>query len=99
MRNLKPQIFVIVFLFSVLSFYQANGQEADGSTTVIGIGASFFNITDYTFENFNQPTQNIYLTMDVSDKIRIEPSLGFVILDGENSYTIGIGLFGKKAIS
>lgn len=83
----------LVTLFSSSIF----GQENDSTRTRFGLGASLFNLTEYTYENTS--TNSIYLTFDIGNKFRIEPTIGFALSDGLSHYSVGLGAFMKTPIS
>ena len=75
------------------------GQEEKDSEFKIGLGASLFNIADYEWDYESSRSNDIYITIDLNDKFRIEPSIGFALSNYTESFTAGIGGFGKSIIS
>ena len=75
------------------------GQEEKDSEFKIGLGASLFNIADYEWDYESSRSNDIYITIDLNDKFRIEPSIGFALSNYTESFTAGIGGFGKSMIS
>lgn len=94
---MKTRIAFLTFLITLFSFSSILGQENDSTKIKFGIGASLFNMTEYTYENLS--TNSIYLTMDIGSKFRLEPTIGFALAEGLSHYSFGIGAFGKKRIS
>ena len=75
------------------------GQEEKDSEFKIGLGASLFNIADYEWDYESSRSNDIYITIDLNDKFRIEPSIGFALSNYTESFSAGIGGFGKSMIS
>lgn len=90
----------ILFL-SIISFFGNHlmGQEEKDSEFKIGLGASLFNIADYEWDYESASSNDIYITIDLNDKFRLEPSIGFVLSNYTESFSAGIGGFGKSMIS
>ncbi|MDA9020529.1 hypothetical protein N9H88_00610 [bacterium] len=90
----------LLFL-SIISFFGSHlmGQEEKDSEFKIGLGASLFNIADYEWDYESANSNDIYITIDLNDKFRIEPSIGFVLSNYTESFSAGIGGFGKSTIS
>ncbi|MDA8911080.1 hypothetical protein N9I21_04720 [Crocinitomicaceae bacterium] len=90
----------LLFL-SIISFFGSHlmGQEEKDSEFKIGLGASLFNIADYEWDYESANSNDIYITIDLNDKFRIEPSIGFVLSNYTESFSAGIGGFGKSVIS
>ena len=90
----------ILFL-SIISFFGNHlmGQEEKDSEFKIGLGASLFNIADYEWDYESASSNDIYITIDLNDKFRLEPSIGFVLSNYTKSFSAGIGGFGKSMIS
>ena len=90
----------LLFL-SIISLFGNHlmGQEEKDSEFKIGLGASLFNIADYEWDYESSRSNDIYITIDLNDKFRIEPSIGFALSNYTESFTAGIGGFGKSNIS
>ena len=90
----------LLFL-SIISLFGNHlvGQEEKDSEFKIGLGASLFNIADYEWDYESSRSNDIYITIDLNDKFRIEPSIGFALSNYTESFTAGIGGFGKSMIS
>jgi len=90
----------LLFL-SIISLFGNHlmGQEEKDSEFKIGLGASLFNIADYEWDYESSRSNDIYITIDLNDKFRIEPSIGFALSNYTESFTAGIGGFGKSIIS
>ncbi len=74
-------------------------QEDEKSQFKMGMGISLFNIADYEWDYESSRSNDIYVTIDLNDKFRIEPSIGFALSNYSESFSVGIGGFGKKKIS
>jgi hypothetical protein len=88
--------FLIFLLVGVTSNYLF-GQEQENINIRYGLGASVFNLPEYLYEF--QSVNSIYLTMDMKDNFRLEPTIGFALSKGLKKYIIGVGLFKQKPIS
>lgn len=90
----------LLFL-SIISLFGNHlmGQEEKDSEFKIGLGASLFNIADYEWDYESSRSNDIYITIDLNDKFRIEPSIGFALSNYTESFSAGIGGFGKSMIS
>jgi hypothetical protein len=90
-----------LLLSSLILFFGTNllSQEEKDSEFKIGLGASLFNIADYEWDYESANSNDIYITIDLNDKFRIEPSIGFVLSNYTESFSAGIGGFGKSVIS
>jgi hypothetical protein len=96
MKNLKKVItLLMVILLSLSTFQTSIGQENDNANSKFGLGVSLFNITEFDLDQAN----SIYFTINFGSKFRLEPKVGFVLSDGFEQYSIGIGAFGIKPIS
>ena len=93
---MKIKITLLTLFMSIMTINPIFGQEKDSTNHKFGLGASLFNLTEYTFES--QSISSIYVTIDLSSKFRIEPTLGFSLSDGLSHYLLGVGVFGKKPI-
>ena len=80
MKNFNHQIQLITILFSLLSIDQLFGQE-EIPNTKFGLGVTLFNINEYTINRDGGSI--IHLTIDLSHKLRFEPTIGFVFSEGE----------------
>lgn len=74
-------------------------QEDEKSQFKMGMGISLFNIADYEWDYESSRSNDIYVTIDLNDKFRIEPSIGFALSNYSESFSVGIGGFGKKKIT
>jgi len=90
----------LLFL-SIISLFGNHlmGQEEKDSEFKIGLGASLFNIADYEWDYESSRSNDIYITIDLNDKFHIEPSIGFALSNYTESFSAGIGGFGKSMIS
>lgn len=96
MKNpLRNQFRLILIILLLSSVNQLSAQDQD--STKFGFGATFFNMGEYAYEF--QAANTIYLTYDVSEKLRIEPTIGFALSKGLNQITVGVGIFKKKELS
>jgi hypothetical protein len=94
---MKIRITLLTCLMSLFTFHSILGQEKDSTNLKFGLGASLFNLTEYA--NEYQSINSIYMTIEIGNKFRIEPTIGFALSDGLSQYFIGIGAFCKKPIS
>jgi hypothetical protein len=97
MKNFNHPIQLLAILFSLLSCNHIFGQEDALPNTKFGLGASLFNIYDYSIDR--ETGTSIYMTIDLSNKLRLEPTIGFAFSEENFEFAAGIGVFGKKAIS
>jgi hypothetical protein len=90
-----------LLLSSLILFFGTNllSQEEKDSEFKIGLGISLFNIADYEWDYESANSNDIYITIDLNDKFRIEPSFSFSISNYSESFSAGIGGFGKSTIS
>ena len=90
-----------LLLSSLILFFCTNlfSQEEKDSEFKIGIGISLFNIADYEWDYESAGSNDIYIPIDINDKFRIEPSVGFSISNYSEGFSAGIGGFGKSTIS
>jgi hypothetical protein len=88
-----------VILMAILTSHSLFGQESQIHGTKLGIGVSLLNLTEQVYEFDDEPTNTIYITMDIGRKFRFEPIIGFAFTDGANHYSFGFGGFGRKTIS
>ena len=93
LRILLLSSFILFFGNDLLS------QEDKDSEFKVGLGISLFNIADYEWDYESASSNDIYITIDLNDKFRIEPSIGFAISNYSESFSAGIGGFGKSMIS
>lgn len=97
MKN-KQRITLLTVLLSTLLLSQTlSGQEQKDEDFKFGLGVTFFNILDYAFED--GPLNTFNLIMDFNEKFRLEPSVGFILAEGDLQYTFSMGAFYKKSIS
>ena len=97
MKNLKGIITLLTFFLTVLTIQSSFGQEDENSRSKFGLGISLFNLSEYV--DYDLPMNSIYMTIELGDKFRLEPTVGFALSDGYEQYFLGIGAFGKKPIS
>jgi len=90
---------ISLILITMLISPSLFGQDEEINKSKFGIGVSLFNLTEYAYEFDYEPTNLIYMTIDIGEKFRLEPTVGFAFSDGFQQYSIGIGAFGKKPIS
>lgn len=90
---------ISLIFFSILISHSLSAQEDEINTSKLGIGVSLFNLTEYTYESDYEPINSIYMTFDIGNKFRLEPTVGFAFSEDYQQYSIGLGAFGKKAIS
>lgn len=90
-----------LLLSSLILFFGTNllSQEEKDSEFKIGLGISLFNIADYEWDFESSRSNDIYVTIDINDKFRIEPCFGFSISNYSESFSAGVGGFGKSTIS
>lgn len=90
-----------LLLSSLILFFGTNllSQEEKDSEFKIGLGISLFNIADYEWDFESSRSNDIYVTLDINDKFRIEPCFGFSISNYSESFSAGVGGFGKSTIS
>jgi hypothetical protein len=89
---------VILGLLSLFAIQSVSAQEDEITYPKFGFGVSLFNLTEYMSTD-NGPASLIYMTMNIGKKFRLEPEFGFVLYDGLEEYTFGVGGFGRKPIS
>lgn len=89
---------LVCSIFSHCVFSQDQDSEMDLGRK-IGLGASLFNVTEYSYEFQFNPSNTIFLTVDFDEKIRIEPTLSFVIADEDDYFSFGIGAFRRHILS
>ena len=95
---MRPRTLLFLSIISLFGNHLM-GQEEKDSEFKIGLGASLFNIADYEWDYESSRSNDIYITIDLNDKFRIEPSIGFALSNYTESFTAGIGGFGKSIIS
>ncbi len=95
---MRPRTLLFLSIISLFGNHLM-GQEEKDSEFKIGLGASLFNIADYEWDYESSRSNDIYITIDLNDKFRIEPSIGFALSNYTESFTAGIGGFGKSMIS
>ena len=93
LRTLLLSSLILFFCNDLLS------QEEKDSEFKIGLGISLFNIADYEWDFESSRSNDIYVTVDINDKFRIEPCFGFSISNYSESFSAGVGGFGKSTIS
>ena len=90
---------IFLLLVTMIGMQQSFAQE-EQSTEVLGskfgLGVSLFNLSQDVFENGEGFGQQIYFTIDIKDKFRLEPTLGISFADGFEQLNVGVGIFGKK---
>ena len=75
---MKKIFFVLaIFLFTVLSTEMLYGQTENNKKIRFGIGVSLYNIESGDY----MPVNNIYMSFNFANKIRLEPSFGFALSD------------------
>lgn len=84
-------LLIIMLVLSSLLF----GQESSGKLSKFGFGSSFFNLSDLYVSDYDL-TNSIYLTMDFGYSFRLEPVFNFIIDEGMEQYSFGLGVFGLK---
>jgi len=95
---MRPRTLLFLSIISLFGNHLM-GQEEKDSEFKIGLGASLFNIADYEWDYESSRSNDIYITIDLNDKFRIEPSIGFALSNYTESFTAGIGGFEKSMIS
>ena len=99
MRRNRIKFSLLIVLLSVISNQISYGQEKEDIGLKFGFGVSLFNLTEYSYEFDYEPTNSIYMTFDLNNKFRIEPTVAFAINENFDQYTIGVGVFKKKKIT
>lgn len=101
MNSLKGLTALLILLITLVTSQTSFGQESENQNqdSKFGLGVSLFSFTEYMYEYDYDLSNSIYFTMDVGDKLRIEPKIGFAIAEGYEQFSFGIGVFGKKPIS
>jgi len=94
---MRKIISIFISLIILSGSQLALAQEQKTSPTKIGVGASLFNFTEFSFED--QTINSVYVTFDFNNKFRIEPLVGFALSDGLSHYSLGIGAFGLKPLT
>jgi hypothetical protein len=74
-------------------------ETEESSDSKFGLGVSLFNIVTYQYDYESAVASSVLMTIDFSDRFRLEPSLGFAFSEEETLYSIEVGAFGKKTIS
>ncbi len=84
-------------LIILLTFQPLFAQEEEPTGTRFGLGISLFNVGEYL--EHSAPIAPVYLTIDFSDKFRLEPIVGFNLRERFSKYSISLGAFRKVPIS
>jgi hypothetical protein len=72
-----------------------NGQSDSPEYGKFGIGISSANLLDLLITSeYLMYSSSVYLPIGVTEKIRLEPEIGFAITRDERLYTLGLGLLG-----
>lgn len=94
MRIIRKSIASLTLILMTLMASQSLfGQDDESSGSKFGLGVSLFNLTEYLYEFDYEPTNSVYMTIDIGSKFRLEPTLGFVLADGLEYFSFGIGAF------
>jgi hypothetical protein len=88
---------LVTFILIVILSQYLLSQELKNPQSKIGIGVSFFNLTEYLFESSVGNT--IYLTINRKNNFRLEPSLGFSFTDNQSKFIFGVGAFKQKELT
>jgi hypothetical protein len=91
---------LFISLIFMLSFQFWNAQVSGQNTTnlpKIGIGITILNISDIISGGYiNNLGNTICIPVNVTDKFRFEPEIGFVSVAGNSYSSFGVGFFGMK---
>jgi len=94
----KISLYTSLLLISFIGFSQEENDLSNEKS--FGLGTKIIdNIGNFSAYGFDGRIQTIYFTIDLNDKIRIEPELAFSLNSGANYFEYGLGLFGKKPIT
>lgn len=101
MRIMKKRIALLsVFIMTLFSTQYLFAQENEINGSKFGLGVSLFNLAESMYEYYDEPINSIYMTVDIGNNFRLEPVVGFALYDdGYMQYSIGVGVFKRKAIS
>lgn len=96
-RNvITAMVVVMLITFSNSLFAQDDEQIIPPK---FGVGSSLFNLTDLVWGFQSEPYESVLLTFNLGKRFRLEPTVGFAIGSGYQTYSGGIGAFYRKPFS
>ena len=98
MIRLQKIWFTILALF-LISLSQISAQKFEIYYSKFGFGTSLFNLTEYAYDFDYEHANSIYMTLEINNKVRLEPNMGIVFSEGFELTSFGIGIFIKKNLT
>lgn len=98
---MKFKLPLLAFLLNLVCCKFAFSQDDKTDESInggkFGLGASFFNLASNA--EYSYISNSVYVTINTSDKFRIEPLIRFSTFDDEVIFAAGIGAFSRKKMS